>query len=347
VELLGAAGEQPPAPPEPGENAGGDYTKAKALLMEEDDGKNWTQAVDLLRRAAEAGHPAAQYQWGMFLIDAFCVEQDVEKGGEFLRKAAEAGNGKAMVELGVMEKDPAKLAATFKKAAEAGDATAMVYQAYSPGAQPGDTGNGSRALLDKAFATDDPEAQATAARMLENWARNEKALEWFGMTREEMDAMAMEGLQTGRREKVLVAYPLLARRLREGIGTEKNEPESEVVMAEFKKLADQKIARGSIAAQFALMEGLSTSQAADAHDETLRMATEILTRSAYPWHHMIAALSGAGVVERKESDKAEGVRKALAWLKEHQARIGGNTLEGFISSYEMKLAKIPAYPPGE
>jgi hypothetical protein len=62
---------------------------------------------------------------------------------------------------------------------------------------------------------------------------------------------------------------------------------------------------------------------------------------------MIAALSGVTVVERKESDKTEGLRRALAWLKEHQAGIGGNNLEGFISSYEKKLAKVSAGPPGE
>jgi|GEM_PF-4817180 len=348
AELLGGTGEAVvagKAVAQPG--AEDDYRKAKDFLKQEDNGTNWTQAVELMRKAAEAGHPTAQYEWGMFLIDSFCVKQDVKKGEEFLRRAADAGNGGALRELANTEKDSAKFADAVKKAAEAGDGRAMVFQAAillnkSSGEQ-----SESRALLEKVFASGNAEAMTEAGRLYEFWARNPKALQQLGMTKEEMDTRAMEGLRAGCKEKVLTAYPLLAGRLREDLDTDKNEEESKALMAEFKRIAEQKIAKGSISAQFALMEWLHAGQAATEDEEILRIATSVLASSNYPWHHMIAALSGARIVEKKEPDNAEGLRSALDWLKERQTEIGGDSLQGFISSYEKKLADASSKAAGQ
>jgi hypothetical protein len=110
------------------------------------------------------------------------------------------------------------------------------------------------------------------------------------------------------------------------------------LLAEFKQLAGQRIARGSIGARLALMNGLRVSATASDQDETLRIATEILDESDYPFHHTVAALSGARAVEGKQADKAEGLRNALDWLKDRQKEIGGDSLQPFISNYEQRLA---------
>jgi hypothetical protein len=348
AELLGGAGEAvatQKAVGQPGAEDG--YKKAMDLLKQDDNGTNWTQAVELMRKAAEAGHPAAQCEWGRFLIDSFCVEQDVKKGEEFLRQAAKAGEGRAIFELLKTENDDRKMRETLKKASDAGDSVMMIHHARLLMSGTAAEQAESRALVDKVFASGDAMAMTSAAEMFGFWARDPKALEVLGMTEEEMHAKAMESLQTGRREKILAAYPLLVRRLRDGIGTDKNEAESKAVMTEFKLLAEQKIARGSIASQFNLMEGLGAAKAPDADEETLRMATEILENSEYPFHHVFAALSGARIVEKKQTDKAEGLRNALDWLKDRQKEIGGDSLQPFISNYEQRLADASAKAAGQ
>jgi len=316
-----------------------DYNEAKALLQEEDDGANWSKAVDLMRRAAEAGYPAAQYEWAMILIDSFCVPQDVEKAGEFLRKAADAGHGRAMLELLGAEKDQEKFMQGIQRAAEAGDGTAMVLMVSPTARHNGEKPEYSRNWLDKALASNDAMAMTTAAGMLGHWARDPKALGDLGMTAEEMQAKAVEALRKACDEKFLGAYCSLAERLRKGTGVEKNEEESKALMEEFKKLTDQKNARGSINAQFALVDSLNNSKEADANDESLRIVAEILAKSDYPKHHMIAALSGAVIVERQESDKTEGIRRALAWLKERQAERESESVGVFITNFENRLSK--------
>lgn len=315
-----------------------DYKQAKDLLKQDDNGTNWTQAVDLMRRAAEAGYPAAQYEWGRFLIDSFCVEQDVKKGEEFLRQAASAGEGRAIFELLKTENDDRKMRETLKKASDAGDSIMMIHHARLLMSGTAAEQAESRALVDKAFSSGDAMAMTTAAEMFGLWARDPKAMEVLGMTEQEMHAKAVEGLRVGCKERVLPAYPILAQRLADGVGMEKNEEESKKLLAEFKRLAGQRIARGSIGARLALMNGLRVSATASDQDETLRIATEILDESDYPFHHTVAALSGARAVEGKQADKAEGLRNALDWLKDRQKEIGGDSLRPFISNYEQRLA---------
>lgn len=330
----------PATEPAAEESMEGSYERAKALLKENDDGENWTQAVDMIRRAAEAGYPPAQCEWGMFLLDSFCVPQDVEKGEEFLSMAADAGQGRAILELLLLtESDHEKLEKSLKQAAEAGDLTAILFVGPPTDVGTGDKSGHNRAWLEKALASDDAEALATASSTLENWANNPKALEQFGMTAEQLRVNAVEALRKARKEKVLGAYYLLAERLRNGNGVEKNEEESKALMAEFRELANQKIARGSINAQLVLADSLSISTETTASEEALRMITEVLEKSDYPDHHMVAALSGARIVERKESDKTEGLRRALSWLQERQAAKRSESVARLITNFEKRLAK--------
>ncbi len=341
TRLLGASSSDPTVKPK-AEDGGAteDYEEAKRLLKGEDEGDNWKRGAELMQKAAEAGHPAAQYEWGVILIDAFCVEQDGDKGEQFLRKAAEAGDGQAIRQLALWERDPEKLAHGVKKAAEAGDGHAMVYLATTGGWP--EVGGGeadSRAWLDKAFATGDPEVMVHAANRLSESSSNPKGAERLGMTKEEMQAKAIEALRAGCKENVLEAYRDLAILLRRGTGVEKNEEESEELMAEFKRRAGQRVARGSMAARVNLMVGLQMSSAEDADSEVLRLATEILDQSDYPGHYTVAALFGARSVEGKDPQNAEGISRALAWLKDRNAEKNDKGIAGLITSYESRLAK--------
>jgi TPR repeat protein len=330
------------------ESAEESYKRAKALLKEDDDGENWTRAVDMIRRAAEAGYLPAQCEWGMFLLDSFCVPQDVEKGEEFLSKAADAGEGRAIVELLLMtESDNAKVEKALKQAAEAGDLTAMFFVGPPNDGGTDDDATQNRAWLDRALASNDVEALAAAASTLEHWAGNPKMLEQFGMTDEQLRAKAVQALRKACEEKVLGAYYLLAERLRNGNGVEKNEEESKALMAEFKEIADQKIARGSINAQLVLADSLSISTETNAREEALQMIVEVLEKSEYPDHHMIAALHGANIVERKESDKTEGLRRALDWLRERQAARQSESVARLITNFEKRLAKQSSATAGQ
>ena len=317
-----------------------DYEEAKRLLRGEDEGDNWKRGVELMEKAAEASHPAAQYEWGVILIDAFCVQQDGTKGEEFLRKAADAGDGQAIRQLALRERDPEKLAQGIKKAAEAGDGHAMVHLATTggwPGV--GDGEEDSRAWLDKAFATGDPEVMVHAASMLSASSNNPKGGERLQMTKEEMQAKAIEALRAGCKENVLDAYRDLALMLRRGDGVEKNEAESKTLMAEFNRRARQRAAKGSIAARINLMHGLQMSRAEDADSQILRLANEVLAKSSYPGHYTAAALFGARSVEGNDPTSAEGISRALAWLKERQAEKKNEGIAGLIKSFEERLAK--------
>lgn len=342
ARLLSLSGSETTAEPRADSgSATKDYKEAKRLLRGEDEGDNWTRGVELMRKAAEAGHPAAQYEWGVLLIDAFCVEQDGTRGEEFLRKAADAGDAQAMRQLALWERDPEKSAQGIKEAAEAGDGHAMVYLAMTggwPGV--GDAEADNRAWLEKAFATGDPEVMVHAASMLSGSSNNPKSVERLGMTKEEMQAKAIEALRAGCKENVLEAYRDLALMLRRGDGVEKNETESEKLMAEFDRRAGQRAAKGSIAARINLMAGLQTFGAEDADSQVLRLATEVLQQSNYPGHYTAAALFGARSVEGNDPQSAEGISRALAWLRERQAEKNDEGIAGLITSYEARLAKV-------
>lgn len=87
------------------------------------------------------------------------------------------------------------------------------------------------------------------------------------------------------------------------------------------------------------MVGLQMSSAEDADSEVLRLATEILDQSDYPGHYTVAALFGARSVEGKNPQNAEGISRALDWLKDRNAEKNDEGIAGLITSYESRLAK--------
>ena len=343
--LLDTANEPDAAVSAPTESAEQDYKRAKSLLKEEDDGENWTQAADLMRRAAEAGHRPAQYEWGVMLIDGFCVEQDSKNGEEFIKEAADAGNAQAMLQLAMWEKDPGKMSQGIRKAAEAGDGHAMVHVAAGFGMQPGDDRGDSRAWLDKAFATGNPEVIVHAASILQDQSQQERNAERLGMTKEEMQAKAIEVLRAGCKGNVPAAYRDLAIAFRRGSGVEKSEKESEELMEKFNRLEGQRAARGSVAARFNLMVALQVSGGED--DEVLRLAEEILERSNYVGHYTAAALFGARSVEGSDPQSAEGIQRGLDWLKKLQEEKNDDGIASLIANYESRLAKAARTSAGQ
>jgi len=344
TELLDPADEPDAAAAAPAENAEQNYKTAKELLKEEDDGENWMRATDLMKRAAEAAHHPAQYEWGVMLIDGFCVEQDSDSGEEFIKEAADNGNAQAMLQLAMQEKDPGKISEGIRKAAEAGDGHAMVHVASGFGMQPGDDRGDSRAWLDKAFATGDPEVIVHAASMLQDQSQHEKNAERLGMTKEEMQAKAIELLRAGCEGNVPAAYRDLAIAFRRGSGVEKSEKESEELMEKFQHLEGQRAARGSMAARFNLMVALQVSGGDD--NEVLRLAEEILEKSDYAGHYTAAALFGARSVEGRDPQNAEGIRRGLDWLKKLQEEKKDDGIASLITNYERRLAKASESPAG-
>ena len=81
-----------------------------------------------LKKAAEAGDPEAQSQWGLLLATGEHVPQDIEEALSWLRQAAQQGEITAMFNLGIIlekgldfEPDPDEAALWYWQAAELGD----------------------------------------------------------------------------------------------------------------------------------------------------------------------------------------------------------------------------------
>jgi TPR repeat protein len=250
-----------------------------------------------------------------------------------------------MLQLAMQEKDPGKFSEGIRRAAEAGDGHAMVHVAAGFGIQPGDDRGDSRAWLDKAFATGDPEVIVHAASMLQDQSQQERNAERLGMTKEEMQAKAIEVLRAGCKGNVPAAYRDLAIAFRRGSGVEKSEKESEELMEKFNRLEGQRAARGSVAARFNLMVALQVSGGED--DEVLRLAEEILERSNYVGHYTAAALFGARSVEGSDPQSAEGIQRGLDWLKKLQEEKNDDGIASLIANYESRLAKAARTSAGQ
>jgi TPR repeat protein len=165
------------------------------------------------------------------------------------------------------------------------------------------------------------------------------------MTKEEMQAKAIEVLRAGCEGNVPAAYRDLAIAFRRGSGVEKSEKESEELMEKFNRLEGQRAARGSVAARFNLMVALQVSGGED--DEVLRLAEEILERSNYAGHYTAAALFGARSVEGSDPQSAEGIQRGLDWLKKLQEEKNDDGIASLITNYESRLAKAARTSAGQ
>ena len=103
---------------------------AKVMLERED----YAAAVPILREAAEAGHPEAQYNLGWALIEGAGTIADPVEANRWLRSAAEQGWVDAQFKLGYsyalgrgIEQDMTEAFRWFDKAAENGDVEAQFF----------------------------------------------------------------------------------------------------------------------------------------------------------------------------------------------------------------------------
>jgi len=89
--------------------------------------------IEELKKAAEAGKPEAQSQWGLLLATGDSVPQDVPEALSWLRRAAQQGEITAMFNLGIIlekglgcDPDQAEAALWYWQAAELGDTQARM-----------------------------------------------------------------------------------------------------------------------------------------------------------------------------------------------------------------------------
>lgn len=104
--------------------------------------RDWTQAVEWSRRAAEQGHPGAQFNLACFYDLGRGVPRDGTKAVEWYERAASQGFVMALGNLGVLyeqgkvvPQDYSKAVYWYTKAAEQGDADAQyhLYFLYGTG----------------------------------------------------------------------------------------------------------------------------------------------------------------------------------------------------------------------
>lgn len=166
--------------------------------------KNCASAFHWWHRAAESGHPMAQYQVGIYLLNGFGVAQNMEEAVTWLRKAVEQGDAQAQFLLGFcysrgfgVTKDPVTALSWFQRSAEQG----YVQAQYKMGTCC-QNGNGTDKNLPKALKwyrlaaeQGDSSAQISLAVMLEEGTAGEKdipsAFVWFRRAAEQKSCEAM------------------------------------------------------------------------------------------------------------------------------------------------------------
>lgn len=131
--------------------------------------KDYKQAADWFRVAAEQGDVKGQYNLGLFYSEGKGVPQDYDQAAEWFHKAAEQGLAQAQHSLGLLyqqghgvPKDPAQAVVWLGKAAEQGYAPAQTSLglAYRDGLGVKKDSTQARQWLGKAAAQGDAEAQA-------------------------------------------------------------------------------------------------------------------------------------------------------------------------------------------
>jgi TPR repeat protein len=127
--------------------------------------KDYGSAAGFFRRAAECGHPEAQYRLGKMCVEGAGVAKDIENALKWLRKAADQGHAGARLELGALgpgrdpcggearaEDPPAGTpAATVSGAGRAGEPAAVpegrLEEWYREGLREKDAGNLAGAVV--------------------------------------------------------------------------------------------------------------------------------------------------------------------------------------------------------
>lgn len=316
-----------------------DLKEGKALLSGDDEGGNWARGVELIRRAAEADIPAAQREWGMLLIDRFCVEQDTAKGKELLRQAAAAGDGRAILEAASFEKGGEDMTSRIAKAADAGDPVSMVMLADS-GIYGQNNAIDARSLLAKACESGDGNALAGAAMRYAGAAKDPARAERLGMSAEELNAKALEAYREAIAAGSWEAHAGLSKMFRDGAGLPKDEAEADRLFAEFRRRCEERVARGSFGMRFALVAFSQQTQRELDKDEALRMMQETIDQSDFAGHRNTAHVFAADILASQKEKTPEDMRAAIAHLEKIPAGPMRTGMESRIEQYKKTLAEF-------
>ena len=106
------------------------FEKANSLMRDE----KYPEALKWFRKAAELGHPKAQYNLGVCYANGIGVQKDMKEAVRWFRKAAEQGIAEAQFSVGCyflyedgVVKNPEEAVRWFRKASEQGDVAAQYY----------------------------------------------------------------------------------------------------------------------------------------------------------------------------------------------------------------------------
>jgi len=321
-----------------------DLDEGKALLNGEDKDGNWERGVELIRRAAEAGIPAGQREWGLLLLDGFCVKQDSAKGKALLLQAAEAGDGRAILESSTFARGSDGMRELMAKAADKGDPTAMVMVAENVLAGV-DKQRDARALLIQAAESGDGPAAAAAGIRFARAMQNAELRDKLGMSVGELQAKAVESLRAAVEKGTPEAYIGLAQMLRTGAGMTKDESEADRLLAEFRRRCEQRIAKGSIIARISLVVSLRGTPSEPGREESLRLLEEVIANSDYEPHKNTAHAFASDVYVREKNKTPEDVRAAIKWLETSPSQSFREAQKHRIEQLQKTLAELESAQP--
>jgi len=321
-----------------------DLEEGKALLDGEDKDGNWERGVELIRRAAEAGIPAGQREWGLLLLDGFCVKQDSAKGKELVLQAAKAGDGRAILESSSFAERSDGMMELMIKAADKGDPMAMVMVADAALAG-AEKQQDPRALLTKAAESDDGMAVAVAGMRFMAAMQNPERREKLGMSVEELQARAVQSLRAAVEKGTPEAYIGLAQMLRAGTGMPKDEAEADKLLAEFRRRCEQRIAKGSINARISLALSLKGTPAEPSKEETIRLLEEVIANSDHEPHENTAHAFASDLYARQKNKTSEDVRAAIKWLETIPSQSFREGMKTRIEELKKTLAELESEQP--
>lgn len=315
-----------------------EYREARVLLNEEDKGGNWDRAFELMRRAAEAGFPAAQRDWGVMLGDGFGVKQNLEESERFLLLAAEAGDGRALLEMSnlFLGSDREKASHLLKKAADEGDPSALIMTAGSDW--------NSQALLEKAFDSQDQFARLIAASRYAQVAKNPEQSAEFGMSKDELYMKSAAAYRDASEAGIVEANLGLAELMREGHGVAQDKAGSDALLISFKRILEQRFRRGSLSAALTLITGLRNTSFALDRSEALKLLSESLERTDYPPQKSAICGVAANVIVGSGTDNPDDLREAIVWLEKVPPGPSADGVAPLIEKHRAALAELEAKP---
>jgi hypothetical protein len=320
--------------------------EGRALLAGEDKDGNWERGVELIRRAAEAGIPAGQREWGLLLLDGFCVKQDSAKGKELLLQAAAAGDGRAILESSPFAERSDDMQELLVKAAENGDPMAMVMMADDTASGRDNAKGDARSLLAKASESSDGVAIGVAATRYASAANDPKRREKLGMNTEELQKKALEGFRAAIEKGFLEASAGLSQMIRNGVGVPKDEAEADRLLVEFRRRCEARINKGSIATRFTMIFTLQNSPAELSRDETLRLMREVLDKSEYAGYRRTARIIAShALADPRGGKNIEDVRAGIAWLEEASPEESNEFTAKRLEDYKKTLAEMELEQP--